>query len=112
MGIVPRDPDRPFSPTDRILGRNGEDTAETRTQWAQTALEIPVPKQVALLAPLSRLAGFGYSVCYGVGFPGAMWLGPLETVRNFVPRGEKNRLTVFSNHDVFGTLRAPILYSD
>src|SRR5437016_4493509 len=48
MGIVPRDPDRPSSPPDRILGRNGEETA--KTQRAQTALEIPIPKQVALLA--------------------------------------------------------------
>src|SRR6266851_9574460 len=48
MGIVPRDPDRPSSPPDRILGRNGEETAKTRR--AQTALEIPIPKQVALLA--------------------------------------------------------------
>ena len=47
MGIVPRDPDRPSSPPDRILGRNGEETA--KTQRAQTALEIPIPKQVALL---------------------------------------------------------------
>ena len=45
----PRDPDRPSSPPDSILGRNGEDTAKTRTQWAQTALEIPIPKQVTLL---------------------------------------------------------------
>src|SRR5712691_2549930 len=50
MGIVPRDPDRPSSPPDHILGRNGEETAKTRTQRAQTGLEIPIPKQVALLA--------------------------------------------------------------
>ena len=48
MGVVPRDPDRPSSPPDRILGRNGEETAKTRR--AQTGLEIPIPKQVALLA--------------------------------------------------------------
>src|SRR6266704_2882360 len=48
MGIVPRDRDRPSSPPDHILGRNGEETAKTRR--AQTALEIPIPKQVALLA--------------------------------------------------------------
>src|SRR2546427_1123316 len=50
MGIVPRDADRPSSPPDHILGRNGEETAKTRTQRAQTALEIPIPKQVTLLA--------------------------------------------------------------
>ena len=49
MGILPGDPDRPSSPPDRVLGRNGEETAKTRTQRAQTALEIPIPKQVALL---------------------------------------------------------------
>ena len=47
MGIVPRDPDRPSSPPDHILGSNGEETA--KTQRAQTALEIPIPKQAALL---------------------------------------------------------------
>ena len=41
-------PDRPSSPTDRILGRNGEETAKTKR--AQTALEIPIPKQAPLLA--------------------------------------------------------------
>src|SRR5438067_13500739 len=45
MGIVPRDSDRPSSPPDHILGRNGEETAKTRTQKAQTALEIPIPRQ-------------------------------------------------------------------
>src|SRR5438445_10532279 len=48
MGIVPRDPDRSSSPPDHILGRNGEETAKTRTQRAQTALEIPIPNQVTL----------------------------------------------------------------
>src|SRR6266568_1948876 len=43
MGIVPRDPDRPSSPPDNILGRNGEETA--KRQRAQTALEIPIPRQ-------------------------------------------------------------------
>src|SRR6266581_1457670 len=46
MGIVPRDSDRPSSPPDHILGRNGEETAKTRTKRAPTALEIPIPKQV------------------------------------------------------------------
>src|SRR5438309_10476691 len=45
MGIVPRDSDRPSSPPDHILGRNGEETTKTRTQRAQTALEIPIPRQ-------------------------------------------------------------------
>jgi hypothetical protein len=45
MGVVPRDSDRPSSPPDHILGRHGEETAKTRTQRAQTALEIPIPRQ-------------------------------------------------------------------
>jgi hypothetical protein len=45
MGIVPRDSDGPSSPPDHILGRNGEETAKTRKQRAQTALEIPIPRQ-------------------------------------------------------------------
>src|SRR2546427_2099941 len=59
MGIVPRDADRPSSPPDHILGRNGEETAKTRTQRAQTALEIPIPKQVTLLAEPKPTLGRG-----------------------------------------------------
>src|SRR6266516_4407034 len=57
MGIVPSDPDRPPSPPDRILGRNGEETA--KTQRTQTALETPIPKQVALLTDPKPTLGPG-----------------------------------------------------
>src|SRR6266849_8225609 len=77
MGIVPRDPDRPSSPPNHILGRNGEETAKTRTQRAQTAIEIPIPRQVALLvdpkparsARSQTLADSGREIVYSRGGP-------------------------------------------
>jgi len=40
-----RETQRPSSPPDHILGRNGEETAKTRPQRAQTTLELPIPRQ-------------------------------------------------------------------
>src|SRR2546425_1242739 len=63
---------------DHILGRNGKETAKTRTQRAQTALEIPIPKQVTLLSDPKSTKGRN---SYPVELPKHMFGSICTTVR-------------------------------